>query len=346
MVSIFSSDILIADVITHIDGNPVLEALVQKYDLKPGGKQAITEAQFNEFSTAVAGSSITITPGGSTANMLTTLNKLFENQLRITFLGVAGEGLSSRMIRTSMEEACITLLPKQVPSKPRTALSYVLLFENGQRTIATYSGNARDILRPEMIEDDRVKASDIVLIPGSLWVKIGANYGDRLIALAQRYQKEIWLALPTYSMTGDNHVDRFQEVIAQATLVLGNEEELARIYETSHDDALVRLQQAFQRAKDGRQHIGFITRDEQGAAIVTAQDIQAVATGKKRAPIVNTLGAGDTACAGFAYGYLKKMSPEQAATIAMTLAAEKLLINGPRLPDPLGSLKNSLPENF
>jgi len=334
MTSILSSDILIADVITNVEGNPLITALIDKYGLTPGGKRAIDEHQFQEFSAAVDGRPITLTPGGSSANMLTTLSKLFDNRLDIKLIGVSGGGFSSQMIKSSLEEAGIALLPDNLPAVPvpKTAMSYVMLFPDGQRTIATYPGNARDILKPEMIAEEAVQASDIILMQGSLWGKMGKAYADRLYRLGMQYKKELWLALPTHSMPGDSPMPPFTNIIAQASLVLGNEEELARVYHSTIAEALKKLQQAF--AAD-RTQVGFITLGEKGAAVVTREEIVFVPLSEKRATrIVNTLGAGDAAFAGFAYGYLKKMPYMESAEIAMALASAKLGVNGSRLPDP------------
>ncbi len=332
MTSILSSDILIADVITAVEGNSHIAALIAKYDLKPGGKRAIDEHQFQEFSAAVEGQPITLSPGGSSANMLTTLGKLFDKKLSITLIGVAGGGFSSQMIKSSLEEAGIALIPQTLPPSPvpKTAMSYVMVYPDGQRTIATWAGNAREILRPEMITDAAVKASDIILLQGSLWGKMGAAYADRLYQLGLKHKKELWLALPTHSMVGGNHIDSFRDIIPHASLVLGNEEELARVFRASAAAALQDLQRLL-----GPGQVGFITLAEKGAAIITSGEITYVPLHSDTPDrIVNTLGAGDAAFAGFAYGYIKKMPHAKSAAVAMALAAAKLTINGSRLPDP------------
>ncbi len=332
MTSILSSDILIADVITAVEGNTQIAELINKYDLKPGGKRAIDEHQFQEFSAAVDGQPITLSPGGSAANMLVTLGKLFDKQLDIALIGVAGSGFSSQMIKSSLDEAGIRLLPENFSPalSPKTAMSYVMVYPDGQRTIATYAGNARDILKPEAITESMVAVSDIVLLQGSLWGKMGDAYADRLYQLGLKHKKELWLALPTHSMLGDNHVQTFRDIIPQAALVLGNEEELARVFQVHSASALFDLQHLL-----GAGQVGFITLAEKGAAIVTSDEITTIplhsATPNR---IVNTLGAGDAAFAGFAYGYLKKMPHAKSAGVAMALAAAKLAINGSRLPEP------------
>ncbi len=157
-------------------------------------------------------------------------------------------------------------------------------------------------------------------------------YADRLYGLCREYKKDIWLALPTYSLAGGEHTDTFREAISQAHIILGNEEELARIYATSPEAALEKLQGAF----SGEQ-VGFITCGVRGAALVTTERVEMIAA-PPAANVVSTLGAGDTAFAGFLAGYIRKKDYRECADIAMALAAAKLSVNAARLPDPKAAL--------
>lgn len=339
MIRILSSDILIADVITKTQGNPRLMALVEKYQLKMGGKVAIDRAAYEAFKHALQGHETIVLPGGSSANTLTTLSKLLPDAVDIYFLGVLGSDAAATMIRTSLEETRITLLPEQCAGNeaPQAATSFVMVFLDGQRTIATYPGNARALLLPEMITDALVQRVDAALIQGSLWMKMGAAYADRLLGLCQRFGKKIWLALPTYSMSSGAHADTFRTVIAAADMVLGNEEELSRIYHCTAPEALAQLQATL----NGK--VGFITHGAEGASLVTEAGIEAIAPlSVSPHAIVNTLGAGDTAFAGFLAGHICGKTPRQSAEIAMALASAKLAINGARLPDPTQALKTIL----
>lgn len=378
MTRILSSDILIADVITPLEGNKKLEELVRKYDLKPGGKTALTKEQFDEFSRAVRGHPIHIEPGGSSANTLTTLGKLFRDEVDISFLGVVGADMYSNMIKESLDEAGIKLHPKTLPSDPapESAVSYVIVFPDGQRTIATYPGNAKSILKPDYITPDMVSNSDALFVQGSLWQKMQdtppvmggyqdeskLGFADKLLNQRWKLGKDLWLALPTHAKFGEEKAGHFQWLIESSNLVLGNDEELSRVYHTNGnaDAALHALQDTFKKEmlvkkRNHPEHgeipwtgktsqVAFITRGKEGAAIVTKDDIEYVPAGAiDPKEIKNTLGAGDTSFAGFAAGYLKGLPHKTSAHIAMTLATEKLKVNGPRLADPAQSLHDASP---
>ncbi len=345
---ILSSDLLIADVITPLAGNAALETLVARYQLKPGGKQALARAEFDEFSAAIEGRPITIVPGGSSANMLTTLSKLLGEKVAVTFLGIVGKSMYSSMIRQSLAEAHIALLPEMpAGTSSEAAVSYIILLPGGQRTSATYPGNARDMLKPELVSDALVKESDVLLVQGSLWRKMVWEFADRLIALREKHDKELWLTLPTHTKFSDGKPGLFPQLIPLANLVLGNEEELLRIYNTGIEQALRELQKEFRKdalkgKRQRREQAAFITREDKGAAVVTKDDIRYIEA-LPPPTIANTLGAGDTAFAGFAAGHLAGLTLEDSANIAMALACEKLKFNSARLHDPKGAIPQFMP---
>lgn len=336
MMRILSSDLLIADVITPIEGNPALARLVEKYAMQPGGKIALDKAQFEAFSASLIGFPVTIVPGGSSANMLVTLRKLLGDKVSVDFIGVAGEGLSSLMIRASLEEAGIRLHPARLdPSVlAKTAMSYVVVLPDGQRTIATYPGNAGELLTPAMVTDALVGSCDVVHVQGSLWAKINPAFADALVEKCFAHKKQFWLSLPTH---GISHAGKagMVDLIKKANLMLGNEDELTRIL---GDNALEKLQ-----AQCGQTQVAFITRSSKGAVAVRQSGVEScepVAIAPSQ--IKNTLGAGDTAFAGFVAGFLCKLPDKTALEIAVTLAAEKLKINAARLPDPKSALPKIL----
>lgn len=337
MIRILSGDLLIADVIVSLKDAPQMAALVRQHALAPGGKVTLDETQMQAFAQAAADSPSVISPGGSSANMLTTLGRLLPGKVHTTFFGMAG-GQHGALIMQSMADAGITLLP-EAQAGAQSAVSFVLLFEDGQCTIATWPGNARMILKPEMISEALARQSDIFLVQGSLWRKLEMGFADRLAGVCTTYGKQLWLTLPTQAMLSAQERERFMPLLTQADLLLGNEGELLRIYPGDAPAALVRLQQALRPRT-----VGFITRGALGAAIITKETIEYIAPVPPRGPIVNTLGAGDTAFAGFAAALLKNLSHKRAAQVAMALAAEKLRDIKPRLADPLGRLKDTVEE--
>ena len=220
-LKILSSDILIADEILPLEykdaagktqKNEELQKLVTEYGYAPGGKYPLTLAQFKKFREVYDEIAKTqkpqIMPGGSSANVLTTVAKMLKDVV-VDFIGVSG-GKHDKMIRDALTEARVNFIDEKNGHVPEAATSFVILFPptvkhpKGQRAIATYPGNAKDILKSSMIKEEMVKNSDAILVQGSLWQKLdetkpesGVGFADKLLDLRWKHGKELWLCMPT-----------------------------------------------------------------------------------------------------------------------------------------------------
>jgi sugar/nucleoside kinase (ribokinase family) len=353
MTRILTSDLLIADIIAPVEGHPALLALVEKYALQPGSKVTLDDEQLKEFMNVFRDVPHVMAAGGSSANMLTTLAKLMPKEIEVRFIGVAGESKYSDIVRDSLHEAGIVLLPEHIPTydiRAMPGLSYVLVFPDGQCTIATHPGNARDILKPAVVAEHTVKNCEVLLVQGSVWHKFHDEYADRLYHLCQKHKRHLWLTLPTQKELNLRESEKMAEVLPHASLVLGNEAELSRLFKKPLTEAMSSLQKILRGSArlsgaNGSEPLGFITLGDKGAAVIRTDDIEYIAPVDMASDqIANTIGAGDTAYAGFAAGYLKGLSDTTAAGIAMTLASAKLRTNGPRLADPLVTLAETAPD--
>jgi len=413
MTKILTSDLLISDVITRVDYDrdghkihngsleQVLDEMYKKLDpetgglMHKGGKYTINKEDFQKFEQAIEGHDYDLRAGGSSANFLTTLKKLLPKEVDIDFLGVAGNDYNDKHTATIRNSLKGTIGPDLLhviedgfpkDSKLEPAISFVIVEPNGERTIFTYPGNAKDIIKPEMITEDMVKNADVLVMQGSQWEKMAPSVADRMVALRLQAGKEdkkrlqnggheLWLALPTHAKFGQDNAERFKYLIPSANVVLGNVEELLNIYQIHQSNgdqdkthqALLALQKDFkqeylkkaseEKNKNDRWHgsinqVGLITLGEKGAALITKDRIHYIAAANvAKEDIVNKLGAGDTAYAGFAAAYLKhpvsslnQFQPtnyEYAARTAMELAGQKLKQDGPRLENPLKALINA-----
>src|SRR5689334_16622110 len=100
---------------TPVEGNTRLQQLLDHYGHPPHSKNALTHGQFDEFANAVRGHPVTISPGGSSANVLVTLGKLLKHQVKTTFIGITGDDMYSNMVRGALADAGIELEPKHLP---------------------------------------------------------------------------------------------------------------------------------------------------------------------------------------------------------------------------------------
>lgn len=373
---ILGGDILIADVMVPLPTpeelagkdvasrakyqalNAMIDEVLAEQKVQRGQKAKLTKEQFIEIAKLTSGLTTKVEPGGSTANTLTTLKKLLGKEVEAEMIGVVGEDRDSQIIRAGLEQADIKLIPAREEIKgaiPESALSFVFTTKGGQRTILTYPGNARDLIKSETITSGLVGKTDIVFMQGSMWEKFDEAVPDKI--MHERWNadaKEIWLALPTHAKFRDNMPpERYRKLIPSADVVLGNIEELKRIYETEDfGAAIAKLQEAL-RARDtvlarefksphAKEPIGFITRGAEGATVVTkdrtydvsASDLSRLPRGDDGKPIIFELGAGDSSYAGFLAAHMAGLSPEQCGTLGMQVAGAKLQFNSARMPDP------------
>ncbi len=384
---ILTSDILIADTVIAYNQNEdkraEIDTLVKDFKLRPGDKIALNKEQFEAFSSRIEGLATTIYPGGSSANTTTTLNNLLgPERVDATFLGVAGEGTYSNIIRKSLRDSRVKLIPHTLPAgspSPQTAVSFVVVFDDGQRAIATYPGNAKDIIKKNMITDEMVKDCDALLVQGSLWQKLDRDVANELLIKRWAQNKELFLCLPTHAKFGEENADIFQYFMPSANLVLANDDELAitcktmtaaekELWTTQKKDGTVEEKRAAEinleaarlsareivrdqfanisalpeRPEMNQKQVAFVTRGEKGISVITKdgiEDIPAAEIDK----ITNTLGAGDTCFAGIIAGHIQGLSNKQCAEMGGYLAREKLSANGARLANPRASLERGAP---
>ena len=339
---ILSSDILAVDVNTSLRDNPDLQGLVQKYGLKPG-KNAINREQYEAIYSAIWSHEVRNKPSGPAATVLMTMNQLLGNSMDIRFIGVVGTNKKRQAV---LKDNGITLTPDDLAQGREFHVPVTFVIDDGKGGCikATYPGNISEFLKPEVITDDMVSGVDTVLVMGSLWQRVDKAFPDKLMALAEKHGKEIWLTLPTNAKFATENSGFIQQKIAHADLVFANDEELRNAYCTQDaEEAFRKLQKTLaESGKPGQ--AAFITREEKGAVVLTADNrIDVPAIPAKH--IVNVAGAGDTSFAAFASGYRRGMPNEASARMAMQLAHVKLGHESPRLEEnALDVLRRASPE--
>jgi len=196
VLNILSGDIQIADRMVRIPTDAELYAMdkialdkhkklidlfyktIDSQGVELGGKAKIDYTAFRAFCTATAGLEGKTSPGGSAGNTLVTLSRLLNagktRQINVDMFGVVGAGDPySERIRADLEREKINLIPpeSEYTRLPQAATSFVFQHppgpdgEKGKRTIVTYPGNAKDILKPEMVTPELINKNDVVRLP-------------------------------------------------------------------------------------------------------------------------------------------------------------------------------------
>lgn len=348
--TIATADLIILDVIGDAEKHPHLMDLVRSQKLKSGGKCRIDENQRILFQKAFdrCGDDIQLIPGGSASNTLRTLCLALPKYVKGVFVGTIGNEHYADLIRAEFKKANVELrTTSPITLSPTTAVSYVIKYHDEvekTRTIATYPGNSRQLVVPEMFPQELFEDSDEFFLQGSIRGKFEAEVPNHILKQRWELRKKLWLAFPTSGF----EPSYYQWLTPSANLVASNETELQAIFPTSKtvEEALEQLQRQQQSSgyvleeKGWEPQVAMITNGTKGAYVVTAKEITPTPlfdSGSR--PVINTLGAGDTCSAGFRLGKLLGMSNEMCLKLAVALARAKVVLhNGPTLPDPISAL--------
>ena len=368
---IFSLDYHSIDLVTREAEQPKLLPILTDFNLPPGAKRDISPfpEMRQQFIDALDKTKLIACAGGSAGNALYTLASLLPERAECQLLGIIGETEHSQAIRDSYHRVGVFLIEPPIhghapdgeaghDGAPTHATACVIVDPRGQsRTVTLDDGHARRWMTQDMIPDMLVHASDVVLFPASTFNKFSRDVPERLLALAEQYQCDLWLSLPTRRPLPEIHRAQVRDLIRmRAQIVLGNESELREIY--GHGQTLQKtvadLQYDLKLQHEARLEQGievedppcaFITRGEEGAIIVMpdkAFNVSVMHVPKER--IINPTGAGDASFGGFLAGYLRGFPLPRCAALGVAMGAAAVQTLTTRLDDPHGILDELAPE--
>jgi sugar/nucleoside kinase (ribokinase family) len=270
--------------------------------------------------------------GGSAAN---TIVGIANFGARAAFVGkVKNDGLGHTFSH-DIRAAGVTFETAHAQDGASTGRCYILVTPDGERTLNTFLGAARD-LHPQDIDPEAIAAAAITYLEGYLWDPNNAKEAFLKAAkIAHDAGRMIALTLSD-SFCVDRWRDEFLGLIRSGTvdLLFANETELHALYQTADfGTALGALR------TDAR--LAVVTRSEKGCVVVSRENTQAVhAYPVER--VVDTTGAGDLFAAGFLFGLAREQTEEDAARLGALAAAEIIQHLGAR---PETSLKALAEEN-
>jgi sugar/nucleoside kinase (ribokinase family) len=215
-----------------------------------------------------------------------------------------------------------------------TGRCLVLVTPDAQRSMSTFLGAAQ-LLTPDDIDGEVIKASAVTYMEGYLWDQPGAKEAFLKAAkIAHEAGRIVSLTLSD-SFCVDRFRPEFQKLVKEEVdLLFANEAEILSLYEVAtFDEALERVKAECKYAA--------LTRSEKGAVIVwngEVTEVPAAAVSK----VVDTTGAGDLFAAGFLYGFARELTPEHCGKLGAMAAAEVISHYGPR---PMVSLKELAASN-
>jgi sugar/nucleoside kinase (ribokinase family) len=321
-------------------GNAIFDVLVKtdekflsRHGMTKGGMSLIDEARaasiYRDMGPATEMS------GGSAAN---TIVGIAGFGARAAYVGKVKDDQIGRLYAHDIRAAGVAFDTSPASGGPATGCSYILVTNDGERTMNTYLGAAQELTADD-IDADEVAGAKIVYLEGYLWDPKSAKEAFvKAAAIAHGAGREVALTLSD-AFCVDRYRDEFLELMRKRTvdLVFANEAELHSLYQTSDFDTALK-----EFRKDTK--LGVVTRSEKGCVVASKDGVIAVPAFPIE-KMVDTTGAGDLFAAGFLVGLVRNAGYENAGRLGALAAAEVIQHIGARPQVSLKELanKNRLP---
>ena len=321
-------------------GNAIFDVLVKtdekflsRHGMTKGGMSLIDEARaasiYRDMGPATEMS------GGSAAN---TIVGIAGFGARAAYVGKVKDDQIGRLYAHDIRAAGVAFDTSPASGGPATGCSYILVTDDGERTMNTYLGAAQELTADD-IDADEVAGAKIVYLEGYLWDPESAKEAFvKAATIAHGAGREVALTLSD-AFCVDRYRDEFLELMRKRTvdLVFANEAELHSLYQTSDFDTALK-----EFRKDTK--LGVVTRSEKGCVVASKDGVIAVPAFPIE-KMVDTTGAGDLFAAGFLVGLVRNAGYENAGRLGALAAAEVIQHIGARPQVSLKELanKNRLP---
>ncbi|WP_298244571.1 adenosine kinase [uncultured Bradyrhizobium sp.] len=300
------------------------EAFLASHGMTKGSMSLIDEARaaaiYKDMGPA------TEVSGGSAANTIVGIGSL---GARAAYVGKVKDDQIGKLYVHDIRSAGVAFNTPAAKDGPATGCSYILVTDDGERTMNTYLGAAQD-LSPADIDPAEIASAAIVYLEGYLWdPKNAKDAFVKAAKIAHDAKRKVALTLSD-SFCVDRYRDEFLGLMRNGTvdIVFANESELHSLYMTSDfDTALKQLRNDV--------NLGVVTRSEKGCMVISSEDAVA-APAFPVEKVVDTTGAGDLFAAGFLYGLARNLAYKQCGELGALAAAEVIQHIGAR---PLVSLK-------
>jgi len=313
-------------------GNAIVDVIARaeddflvKQEMRKGGMALIDEARAQAIYDAM-GSAVKMS-GGSAANTIVGLASL---GARSAFIGKIKDDALGRAYSHDIRAAGVSFHTKPAAAGPSTGRCYVLVTPDGERTMNTFLGAARD-LHPADIDPDAVAASAVTYLEGYLWDPENAKEAFLKAAkIAHADDRKVALTLSD-AFCVDRWRDEFLQLMRSGTvdLIFANEAELHSLYQSSDFDTAI----AALRADID---VAVVTRSENGCLVIGPDGTEAVPAFPVER-VVDTTGAGDLFAAGFLSGLARGADDRTCGRLGALAAAEVIQHIGAR---PETSLKD------
>ena len=270
-------------------------------------------------------------PGGSLANMAVALSRL---GIDVGFVGKMGNDENGELLLNSFKEEKVDV-SKVIIEEGHSAMTFIVVNEDGQRTIFALGGKA--ILEtPDEIPLDYIKNSKMLLVGETL-----PHVAKALANIIKEYELRLIYA-PGGIMTAGGF-QNIKDLTAVAEFIILSEPELkAIVWDAKSFDVAAKF-----FLNSGAKGVIF-TRGPMGALLYTRDKKYSVMP--YDVIPVDTTGAGDAFTAGFTFGIIRGYEIKEALGYAVACSAMAITKVGartglPKLEELLDFInKNGMPE--
>jgi len=300
-------------------------AFLEEHELTKGAMLLVDEATAARIYGAM-GQGIE-TSGGSAANTIAGLASL---GARCGFIGKTCDDQLGEVFRHDLRALGIHFPTTPLRGAPSTARCLVLVTPDAHRTMATFLGAATQ-LTPDDVDAATIRSAAITYLEGYLFDPPLAKAAFRRAReLAHAAGKRVALTLSD-AFCVERHRDDFLALLRSGVDVLfANETEIMKLL-GSDQAAVIRARLSSDVG------ITVITRSERGSLVVTAGEMQEIAS-VPLAPVLDTTGAGDLYASGFLYGLATGFDLARCGKLASLCAAEAISHFGARPQSSLRAL--------
>ena len=241
-------------------------------------------------------------PGGSGANTMIGLAQLGG---KACYTSHVGEDEHGELYRSGL--AAKGVKPNLGSEPGNTGICLVLITPDAQRTMLTYLGRARDLVKSDINVDD-LRNSKYIYITGYLWDTENQKEAV-LYAMREANAAGVKVALSLSDpFCVSRHKEDFKRIISDhVSLLFGNYAEAQELTDTDNPRDAVR---ELARHCD----VAVVTLDDKGSLI--QQGDQLIEIPVYKVTPVDTTGAGDMYAAGLLYGLTQGLSLEITGRIA------------------------------
>jgi sugar/nucleoside kinase (ribokinase family) len=263
--------------------------------------------------------------GGSAANTIAGLASLGG---RCVFEGKVKNDRHGKLFASSMKELGVHYATPPAEDGPATAMCMIAVTPDGDRSMNTYLGAARE-LSIDDIDETEIAAAAVLYIEGYLWDAPKAKAAClKAIKQARQAGTKVAFTLSDPFLVG-RYREEFIAILGDLDIIFANEDEAKALFEVETFDSVL------QAARSSWHGIAALTRSEKGCVIAQKSDVHVV-DAWPIARVVDTTGAGDLFAAGFLYALTRGRPLAQCGKLATLCAAEVISHYGAR---PETSLK-------